>query len=73
MSCSFVFILRVCERLQPTASSCLFGMSKEREQGSSVSPTTVNDDSGTAISRSISRLIKASVAESIGALTDGIT
>ena len=43
------------------------------EQGSSVSPVTVNDDSGTAISPSISRLIKASVAESIGALTDGIT
>ena len=73
MSCSFVFILWVCERLQPTVSSCLFGMSKEREQGSSVSTVTVNDDSGTAISPSISRLIKASVAESIGTLTDGIT
>ena len=73
MSCSFVFILRVCERLQPTVSFCLFVMSKEREQGSSVSTVTVKDDSGTAISPSITRLIKASVAESIGALTDGIT
>ena len=70
MSCSFVFILRVCERLQPTVSFCLFVMSKEREQASSVSTVTVNDDSGTAISPSITRLIKASVAES---LTDGIT
>ena len=73
MSCSFVFILRVCERLQPTVSFCLFVTSKELEQGSSVSTVTVNDDSGTAISPSITRLIKDSVAESIGALTDGIT
>ena len=73
MSCSFAFILRVCERLQPTVSFCLFVMSKEREQGSSVSTVTVNDDSGTAISPTITPLIKASVAESIGALTDGIT
>ena len=48
-------------------------MSKEREQGSSFSTVAVNDDSGTAISPSITRLIKASVAESIGALTDGVT
>ena len=73
MSCSFVFILRVCERLKPTISFCLLAMSKEREQGSSVSTVAVNDDSGTAISPSITRLIKAYVAESIGALTDGVT
>ena len=48
-------------------------MPKEREQGSSVSTVTVNDDSGTAINPSITRLIKASVAESIRALTDGVT
>ena len=72
MSCSFAFILRVCERLQPTVTFCLFAMSKEQEQGSSFSTVAVNDDSGTAISPSITRLIKASVAESIGALTDGV-
>ena len=73
MSCSFAFILRVCERLQPTVTFCLFAMSKEREQGSSFSTVAVNDDSGTAISPSITRLIKASIAKSIGALTDGVT
>ena len=73
MSCSFASILRVCERLQPTVSFCLFTKSKVREQGSSVSTVTVNDDSASAISPSITRLIKASVAESIRALTDGVT
>jgi len=48
-------------------------MPKEQEQGSSVSTVTVNDDSGTAISPSITGLIKSSVAESIGALTDNLT
>ena len=48
-------------------------MPKEREERSSVSTVTVNDDSGTAISPSITGLIKASVAESIGALTDNLT
>ena len=48
-------------------------MAKEREQGSSVSIGIVNDDSGTAISPYITWLIKGSVAESIGALTDNIT
>ena len=48
-------------------------MSKEREQGSSVSTVTVNDDSGSAINPSITGLIKASVAESIGALTGNLT
>ena len=47
-------------------------MPKEREERSSVSTVTVNDDSGTAISPSITGLIKASVAESIGALTDNL-
>ena len=48
-------------------------MPKEQEQGSSVSTVTVNDDPGTAISPSITGLIKSSVAESIGALTDNLT
>ena len=48
-------------------------MPKEHEQGSSVSTVTVNDDSGTAISPSITGLIKSSVAESIGAVTDNLT
>ncbi|CAH3148534.1 unnamed protein product [Porites lobata] len=48
-------------------------MPKEKEQGSSVSTVTDNDDSGTAISPSIAGLIKSSVAESIGALTDNLT
>lgn len=48
-------------------------MPKEQEQGSSVSTVTVTDDSSTAISPSITGLIKASVAESIGALTDNLT
>ena len=39
-------------------------MPKEQEQGSSVSTVTVNDVSGTAISPSITGLIKSSVAES---------
>ena len=38
-----------------------------------VSTVTVNDDSGTAISPSITGLIKSSVAESIGALTENLT
>ena len=41
--------------------------------GSSVSTVTVHDDSGTAISPAITGLIKASVAKSIGALTDNLT
>ena len=73
MSCSFIFILQVGECLQPTISFCLLTMSKEREQGSSVLTVTVNDDSGTAISPNITWLIKAYVAESIDALTDGVT
>ena len=48
-------------------------MPKEQEQGSSVWTVTVNDDPGTAISPSITGLIKSSVAESIGALTDNLT
>ena len=48
-------------------------MPKEQEQGSSVSTVTVNDDSDTAISTSITYLIKSPVAESIGALTDNLT
>lgn len=48
-------------------------MPKEQEQGSSVSTVTVNDGSGTAISPSVNQLIKSSVAESIGALTDNLT
>ena len=48
-------------------------MSKEQEQGSSVTTVTVNDDSGAAISPSINQLIKSSVAESIGVLTDNLT
>ena len=38
-----------------------------------VSTVTVNDDSGTAISPSITGLIKCSVAKSIGVLTDNLT
>ena len=48
-------------------------MSKEKEQGSSVSTATVNDDSRTAIGSPITQLITSSVAESIGALTDNLT
>ena len=48
-------------------------MSKEQEQGSSVTTVTVNDDSGATISPSINQLIKSSVAESIGVLTDNLT
>ena len=48
-------------------------MPKEQEQGSLVSTVTVNDNSGTAISPSITGLIKCSVAESIGVLTDNLT
>ena len=48
-------------------------MSKQQEQGSSVTTVTVNDDSGAAISPSINQLIKSSVAESIGVLTDNLT
>ena len=48
-------------------------MSKEQEQGSSVTTVTVNDDSGAAISPSMNQLIKSSVAESIGVLTDNLT
>ena len=47
-------------------------MPKEEEQGSSVLTVTLNDDSGTTISPSITGLIKSSVAESIGALTDNL-
>ena len=55
----------------PTTHSFILAvaMPKEQEQGSSVSTVTVNDDSGTAISPSITGLI----AESIGALTDNLT
>ena len=73
MSCSFVFILRVCARLLPTVlfllSLCSRSSSKLR---SSVLIVTVNDDSGAAISPSINQLIQSSVAESIGALTDNL-
>ena len=48
-------------------------MAKERDQGSSVSTVTVHGDSGTAISPAITGLIKASLTESIGALTDNFT
>ena len=48
-------------------------MPKEQEQGSSVSTVTVNDGSNTAMSPSVNQLIKSSVAESIGALTDNLT
>lgn len=48
-------------------------MPKEQDQGSSVSTVTVNDGSGAAISPSVNQLIKSSVAESIGALTDNLT
>ena len=48
-------------------------MPKEQEQGSSVSTVTVNDGSDTAMSPSVNQLIKSSVAESIGALTDNLT
>ena len=48
-------------------------MSKEQEQGFTVTTVTVNDDSGAAISPSINQLIKSSVAESIGVLTDNLT
>ena len=61
----------------PTTHSFILAvtMPKEREQGSSVSTVTVNNDSGTAISPSITGLIRASFAEStcIGALTDNLT
>ena len=48
----------------PTTHSFVLAvtMPKEREQGSSVSTATVNVDSGTAISPSITGLIKASIA-----------
>ena len=45
----------------------------EREQRSSVSTVSVHNDSGPAISPSVAGLIKTSVAESIGALTDNLT
>ena len=48
-------------------------MPKEREQGSSVSTVTVHDDSGTVISPAITGLIKTTLTESIGALTDNLT
>ena len=48
-------------------------MPKVQEQGSSVSIVTVNDDSGAVISPSINQLMKSSVAESIGALTDNLS
>ena len=48
-------------------------MPSEREQRSSVSTVSVDNDSGPAISPSVAGLIKASVAESIGALTDNLT
>ena len=59
----------------PTTHSFVLAvtMPKEQEQGSSVSIVTVNDDPGTAISPSITGLIKSSVAESIVALTDSLT
>ena len=38
-----------------------------------VSTVTVNDDSGAVISPSINQLIKSSVTESIGALTDNFS
>lgn len=60
----------------PTTHSFVLAiaMPKEQEQGSSVSTTvTVNDGSGAAISPSVNQLIKSSVAESIGALTDNLT
>ena len=73
MSCSFVFILRVCVRLLPTVSFLLSlpprSSSKLR---SSASTVTVNDDLGAAISPSINQLIQFSVAESFGALTDNL-
>ena len=48
-------------------------MSNEREQRSSVSTVTFNDGSGTIISPAVAGLIKASVAECIGTLTDNLT
>ena len=48
-------------------------MQKEQQQGSSVPTVTINDESGTAISPSFTGLIKCSVAESIGVLTDNLT
>lgn len=48
-------------------------MSNERQRRSSVSTVSVNDDSASAISPSVAGLIKASVAESIDALTDNLT
>ena len=48
-------------------------MPKVQEQGSLVSTVTVNDDSGAVMSPSINQLIKSSVAESIGALTDNLS
>ena len=59
----------------PTTHSFVLAiaMPKEQEQGSSVSTVTVNDGSGAAISPSVNQLIKSSVSESIGALTDNLT
>lgn len=59
----------------PTTHSFVLAiaMPKEQEQGSSVSTVTVNDGSDTAMSPSVNQLIKSSVAESIGALTDNLT
>ena len=48
-------------------------MPSEREQRSSVSTVFVDNGSDPAISPSVAGLIKASVAESIGALTDNLT
>ena len=59
----------------PTTHSFVLAvtMPKEREQGYSGSTVAVNDDSGTAISGTITGLIKSSVAQSIGALTHNLT
>lgn len=70
----FICIHPSCLRMPTTHSFVLaIAMPKEQEQGSSVSTVTVNDGSGAAISPSVNQLIKSSVAESIGALTDNLT
>ena len=70
----FICIHPSCLRTPTTHSFVLaIATPKEQEQGSSVSTVTVNDGSGTAISPSVNQLIKSSVAESIGALTDNLT
>ena len=73
MSCSFVFILRVCERLLPTVWFLVLLCPSSRSKGLRFRPLLLTTNQALPISPSIHQLTQSSVAEYVGALTDNLT